>query len=204
MPPKTFLRSVMDDPANRHPNDYYPTSDPRGTNALLDVETFTGPVWEPACGDGAMSKILMDRLRGPTISTDLHDYGFGTTGLDFLTTDRSDWKRLLGRNTAMNIITNPPYKFDEEFVLHGLSLKPKKMAMLLRLAWMEGQWRRDNIFRVCPPARVWVFSKRLSLDRGGVEKLGPNGKKNGGMIAFSWWVWEEGHVGNPALGWLEG
>lgn len=193
----------MDDPANRDADDFYPTADPRGTNALLDVETFKGPIWEPACGDGSMSNILSDRCRGPVISTDLYDYGFGTHGVDFLQSDRATWRFLSGSKPLTNIITNPPFTHGEDFVLHAMSLRPKKMAMLLRLAWLEGQWRRDNIFRALPLKKVWVFSKRLSMDRGGKVKLGPNGKKNGGMIAFAWYVFEEGHVGDPALGWLE-
>ena len=48
------------DNANRAEHDYYRT--PRGAvEALLRVETFTGTVWEPACSDGAISEILVER-----------------------------------------------------------------------------------------------------------------------------------------------
>jgi len=37
--------------------EFYPTP-PEATRALLSVECFEGDIWEPACGDGAISKVL--------------------------------------------------------------------------------------------------------------------------------------------------
>ena len=57
--------------------DFYPTP-PWATRALLAHETFIGNVWEPACGDGAMSRVLADAgLR--VESSDVNDYGFDRT-----------------------------------------------------------------------------------------------------------------------------
>ena len=56
------------------------------------------------------------------------------------------------------------------------------------------------MFESTPLARVWVFSRRLSLNRGGT---GPAYPGAGGMIAFAWYVWERGHSGPPTLGWLQ-
>jgi hypothetical protein len=63
------------------------------------VETFEGSIWEPACGDGAISKVL-EAAGYTVISTDLVDRGYGHGGHDFLKSETP-----LGRN----IITNPPY-----------------------------------------------------------------------------------------------
>jgi hypothetical protein len=60
----------------RVPHDFYPTP-PEAVRALLSVETFTGSVWEPACGDGAISKVLIE-AGFEVVSTDLIDRGFGT------------------------------------------------------------------------------------------------------------------------------
>jgi len=57
-------------------HDFYPTP-PEAVRALLSVETFTGSVWEPACGDGAISKVLIE-AGFEVVSTDLIDRGFGT------------------------------------------------------------------------------------------------------------------------------
>ena len=48
--------NVNDD---REKDDFYPTPI-EATQALLDREKFTGNVLEPACGDGAMSKVLIN------------------------------------------------------------------------------------------------------------------------------------------------
>jgi len=47
------------DSANRQKDDFYPTP-PEGTRALLSVERFDGSIWEPACGDGAISRVLIE------------------------------------------------------------------------------------------------------------------------------------------------
>jgi hypothetical protein len=76
------------------------------SDLLLAVEKFNGGIWEPACGDGSISKEL--EAAGYAVhSTDLIDRGYGTGGVDFL---------LDYRTSADNIVTNPPFKFAEEFV----------------------------------------------------------------------------------------
>ena len=47
-------------PADRQVDDFYAT--PRSTvEQLLAVESFEGTIWEPACGDGAISRVLEER-----------------------------------------------------------------------------------------------------------------------------------------------
>jgi len=40
------------------------------------VESFEGQIWEPACGDGAISRVL-EAAGYQVISTDLIDRGYG-------------------------------------------------------------------------------------------------------------------------------
>ena len=49
--------------------DFFPTP-AWATHALLENEHFEGEVWECACGDGAMSRVLESRAL-PVISSDL-------------------------------------------------------------------------------------------------------------------------------------
>ena len=66
--------------------DFFPT--PRwATFALIDNEKFSGDIWECACGDGTMSKVL-EETGCTVLSSDLHDRGYGEIGLDFLTSTR--------------------------------------------------------------------------------------------------------------------
>jgi hypothetical protein len=83
---------------NQHADGYYPTP-PRGARALLARESFGGVLWECACGDGAISKIL-EAAGFEVVSTDLMDRGYGRGGHDFLADNTT---------LADHIITNPPY-----------------------------------------------------------------------------------------------
>lgn len=66
--------------AEKH--DYYAT-DARAVELLLEQETFTGPIWEPTCGEGHISEVLKSNgLR--VYSSDLIDRGYGCPGLDFM------------------------------------------------------------------------------------------------------------------------
>lgn len=182
-----FARGQVPDAANRERDDFYPTP-PAATRALLAVERFEGPIWEPACGDGAMSRVL-EEAGYEVLSTDLIDRGYGRGGVDFLL----DWQ-----TAAPNVVTNPPFKHAEEFARHALARATGKVALLCRLGWLEGRARRQ-LFEASPLARVWVFSNRVLMLRGGIELAGGAG----GMIAFAWYVWERGYAGRPTLGWVE-
>lgn len=185
---------VATDPANREKDDFYPTP-PEGTRALLAVERFAGAVWEPACGDGAISRELA-AAGYDVVSTDLVDRGFGTARVDFL---------MEGRALAPNICTNPPFKMTVPFMRHAVDLTADtagaKVALLLRLAALEGAGRRA-IFETTPLARVWVFSRRLTIYRAGMAPAGGGAKPSGGVVAFAWFVWEHGYQGPPVLGWV--
>lgn len=100
------------------------------------------------------------------------------------------------QSCAPNIVTNPPFKLAEHFVHKALSLSTGKVAMLTRLAWLEGKGRRV-MFESTPLARVWVFAGRVTMPRGAMADAG-----RGGMIAFAWLVWEHGHKGSPTIGWI--
>src|SRR5829696_788614 len=66
--------------------DFFPTPS-WATHALIAHEPFVGEIWEPACGNGAMSRVLA-RTGNRVISSDLYDRGFGEVGHDFITTNR--------------------------------------------------------------------------------------------------------------------
>lgn len=164
--------------------DFYPTP-PWATYALIDNEKFCGEMWEPACGDGAMSNVLADcstSLR----SSDLYDRGFGDIGTDFrLVTDKAD-----------NIVTNPPFNAAEDFVHSGVKCAKQKFALLLRLAFLEGAARQKSIFNIYAPSRVWIFSERITFYPKGAEK------KGSGTTAYAWYVWDKDHLGPTQLNWL--
>lgn len=164
--------------------DFFPTP-AWATHALIENENFDGDIWESACGDGSMSEVL--KLTGCTVlSSDLVDRGYGEGGVDFLNYARS----------VDNIITNPPYNAAEGFVQAGLKSSKKKLALLLRLAFLEGANRQQTIFSKTPPSRVWVFSERITFYPAGAVR------KGSGTTAYAWFVWDKEAVGGTELKWL--
>ena len=177
---------VAVDHENREKDDFYPTP-PAATHALLMAETFTGAIWEPACGDGAISRVLV-KWGYEVVATDLVARGEGIPRVDFLMETKS---------LAPNIITNPPFKLVSPFIRKALDLTTHKTAMLLRLSCLEGA-ERGEIYDESPLARVWVFRRRITMWRNGVAN-----SHSGSMVAFAWFVWDKAHSGPPTLGWLK-
>ena len=84
---KSTWQQVGSDPegrdANRADHDFYRTS-PEAVLPLFKVEKFPGVVWECACGDGAISKLLEVQPEvSRVISSDLINRGYGSWGVDF-------------------------------------------------------------------------------------------------------------------------
>jgi len=155
--------------------DFYPTP-AWATEALLAYETFEGEVWECACGDGAMAKVLK-KAPYPLVSvysTDLHDRGYGLWPIDFLKSELA----------VDNIVTNPPFNLAEDFILKALALAKKKVAIFSRLALLESARRYRNLFKDNPPARVLVFTERVTLYPSGLVTAGTS------TIAYAWLIWD--------------
>lgn len=119
---------------------------PSAVESLLKVETFSRDIWEPAAGLLHISKTLEEhghRVR----SSDIEARCEGVEEKDFLFMDCEQWHG--------DIITNPPYSTAGEFVLRALQSVEvgAKVAMLLRLLFLEGQQRRREIFENAPPIR---------------------------------------------------
>ena len=139
--------------------DDYPTP-PWATRALMEYVIFTSPrrttVLEPACGRGHMSKALKPYFK-MVLYTDIHMYGkFDYVPQDFLkNTYRDkyfDW-----------VITNPPFKLAEEFILKARSIAKIGVAMLTRTTFIESVGRYNRLFSVDPPQYIAQFSERVSM-----------------------------------------
>lgn len=164
--------------------DFFPTPE-WATRALIDNEAFEGSIWEPACGDGAMAKVL-EKTGCQVSASDLFDRGYGERDVDFL----------LSARIVDNIVTNPPYNAAEGFVRAGVRQFRRKMALLLRLAFLEGANRQRTIFTDTPPARVWVFSERVTFYPAGAVRQGS------GTTAYAWFVWDKDAPKTTELKWF--
>lgn len=157
-------------------DDLYETPE-EATRALLRVEPLRGRIWEPACGRGAISRVLQN-AGCDVVSTDLVNRGFGEGGIDFLMENEA-------YASASLIVTNPPFKLADEFARHALRLVPT-VILLLRWAYAEGAARSDLIDNHL--ARVWLGRERLPfMHRDGYE--GPKNSNSG--APFAWFVFEQ-------------
>lgn len=171
---------------------FYPTP-PEATRALLSVETFDGPIWEPACGKGHIAKVL-EAQGHEVIATDLNDWGYGTPRMDFL-------KAHAGNANARHIVTNPPYGkgLADAFVNRALAITAKtggKVAMLLNLASLAHE-QRTAAWRKNPPARLYAIDGVVCWPDS--ERTPP---KHFLAHRYVWAVWEHGHSGPSTFGWL--
>jgi hypothetical protein len=172
--------------------DFYATP-PEATRALLSVEGFDGAVWEPACGDGAISRILHEEAGNSVVSTDLVDRGYGMAGVDFL---REAEPR------AKHIVTNPPYGrgLADRFIGQALRLTRRtggSVAMLLDLSSLCHPLRHAKFVHT-PPAAIYGLDELVCW---------PNGQRDAALervaqIRYCWVIWKPGHVGRPTFWWL--
>lgn len=174
--------------SERPENDYY-AIEPKAMEVLLEYETFSPTIWECACGEGHISKVL-EKAGYNVFSTDLVYRGYGEKEpLDFLKSTG---------NFNGDIITNPPYKFAKEFVEKAIETvnDGHKVAMLLRVLFLEGKSRRV-LFNKYPPKVVYVFSSRVKCAKNGdFDGMGS------GAVAYAWFLWEKGFSGTPIIKWI--
>ncbi|WP_216825905.1 hypothetical protein [Sulfitobacter sp. SK012] len=114
---------------------------------------------------------------GQVTATDIYDYGYGGVS-DFLTSDMPagshDW-----------VITNPPFRLAEEFILRGLDAARRGVAVLVRTVFLESVGRYERLFSTTPPSTVAQFVERVPMVKGRLDK------KASTATGYAWVVWEK-------------
>ena len=173
--------------SDRADMDYYAT-EPKAVRLLLEMEKFEGKIWECACGEGSLSREML-RLGYEVKSSDLIDRNYGEV-FDFLS--------IANQHIECNIITNPPYRYANEFILKALQILEhgKRAAFFLPIRYAEGK-ERKKIFLNHPPKTVYVSSSRLACAKNGnFEDM------TGNAVAYAWFVWQKGFTGTTELKWF--
>ena len=161
--------------------DFFPTP-PWATRALCewlrgaryDLSTLTA--WEPACGRGDMAAPLSEYFKSVRAS-DVHDYGFGAVE-DFL------WPSTAGATDF--IITNPPFRVADQFVIKARDVSRVGSAMLVRTAFLESATRYESLFAKTAPSEILQFSERVPMFKGRLDRHGST------ATAYCWLVWRHG------------
>lgn len=182
----------------REINDFYATP-PVATKVLINYLNDKYPdfskrlIWEPACGRGHISEVL--KQNGYFVaSTDLIDRGYGYCGpeYDFLKVDKP---------TNAHIITNPPYKYAQQFVEKSMDIMEDGAlcCMLLKLTFLEGT-KRYEMFKKYPPKHIIVFANRINCAHSGDFEKTP---EYGGAVGYAWYIWEKGYTDCPSVEWVK-
>lgn len=159
--------------------DYYPTP-PEATIALMEflhdigLPECASTIWEPACGDGAMSKVL-ESYGYNVISTDIRHTGYGKGGIDYLEDVHYP---------CSAVITNPPFNQSSDFIVKAIGQAPL-VAMLLKSQYWHAS-KRTSLFKKYPPAYVLALNWRpdfLNKERGGAPTM-----------ECLWTVWIQGNT----------
>lgn len=176
---------------NDSPDDF-PTP-PWATRALVEHVIGDKPdlkrlsCLEPACGAGHMSKALKEYFQ-EVRSADAFHYGYAPVR-DFLTypyeTNAVDW-----------VITNPPFRLAEEFVLRAFTVARRGVAILARTVFLESIGRYDVIFRDSPPTKFAQFVERVPMIRGRLDIKATT------ATGYAWFVWDKTAAKGPELVWI--
>jgi predicted RNA methylase len=151
------------------------------TRHLLSRVILKGKVLEPACGNGAICKVLDEY----NITYDCYD-----VETDFLKET----------NHYDTIITNPPFSLAKEFIFKAKEISDV-FYYLLPLSYLHGKERFDTIYtdKSFPLKEIYVFTRYPMLG----EALREDGKYNTGMMVYAWYVWDKHHKGNSTINWID-
>ena len=180
----------------RQEEDFYAT-EPKALELFLekldeDNIILHSEVWEPACGQGHLAKVLVSK--GLNVNaTDLVDRGYGVGEIDFLGN--------IPENHFMkncDILTNPPFNLAEKFVEKSMEiLNPgHRLFLFLKIQFLEGQ-KRKELFKKYPPKYVYCYSARQKCARDGAFE-----KYTATTQFYAWYVWEKGFEGETIIRWI--
>lgn len=168
----------------RKKSDFYETPYSM-TSQFIEAENIPKKwkILEPACGDGAIVKVL-EKYEYSVIGKSIEH------GNDFLDENQ--------RYDA--IITNPPFSLAFEFINKAKEIS-NYIAMLLPLSYLHGKQRYDTIYSdtTFPLSKVYVFTRYPMLG----DPLRSDGKYRTGMMVYAWFVWIKGANNLPTISWLD-
>jgi hypothetical protein len=169
-------------------NNLYETP-PEAMRTLLSFMRFSKRVLEPACGKGAISRMLEDAGYEVELA-DLIDYGTATKDGELQRVENFLQAAPPAEGERPDIVTNPPYGADlNAFVAHALRVhRPRRMALLLNLNFLCGfeDENRNYAMDECPPAQILVFKRRLPM----MHRDGWDGPEASSRMNTAWFVWK--------------
>lgn len=185
------------------------------TAALLQVERFVGPVWDPCCGGGNIPTAL-DAAGCHVVGTDLvrrfpseYTPAWWNGTFDFrearASGDGQPPNLPFHESHSTNIVMNPPFfraKGAEEFIRKALVVARGKVAAFVDIRFIAGGERAAGLFAEHPPHRIWIITPRVSCPPG--SYLAAGNKAGNGSSDWCWLIWNltDPPPDRPQLGWI--
>lgn len=175
----------------REDDDYYAT-DPIALRLLIEEcgVKFSPTVLEPCAGGGHLSEVLKEYGYN-VISKDIKEHSYKLDGTwDFLATDEK---------YDCDIVTNPPYKYAEDFILKGLDMIPenRSLYMFLKLQFLEGKSRRKSLYDNNYLSHIWVSTKRIKCAKNGdFDSIGSS------AVCYAWMKFNKSNKDKATIEWF--
>lgn len=145
---------------DRNHLDFYPTPSDV-TIALMDfLKLPKGKIWEPACGDGAMAKVI-ERYGHLVWPTDIRDTEYSWLKHDFLATEVP--------YCFDAVITNPPFNNAHKFIKEALR-HSNIVCMLLKSQYWHAA-SRVTLFNKYKPSWVLPLTWRPDFTGEGASQM---------------------------------
>lgn len=181
----------------RRPFDHYETDAGTITAALGLIAEPPGTILDIGAGTGRWGEAARDRwpdaaLMGVEIQPGLYNAAYdGWLEMPFPECG-GECEKFGGYDLVFG---NPPYRNVEAIVTAAIDLLSPtgRLMFLLPLRFLEGQGRRDGLFKSNPPYAVHVCSKRPSFQ--------DDGKTN--STAFAVYLWSRNYCSQTELRWLK-
>ena len=133
-----------------------------------------------------MAKPLSEYF-GNVEARDIANYNYGKVE-DFLESnllETWDW-----------IITNPPFKLAEDFILQALEKSKIGCAFLVRTTFIESIGRYERLFSKNPPTKFAQFVERVPMVKGRLDR------RVSTATGYCWLVWIKKENNDPQLVWI--
>ena len=169
--------------------DFFPTppwAARAGAELVLRLDPEARVVREPACGRMQMAGPLAETFE--VLPSDVHAWEPSTPVRDWLDADAwpaepdCDW-----------VVTNPPFAIGADFIRLGLQRARRGVALLMRLAFVEGVGRYDLLAGSEPLTLLAPFSERVPMTLG---KWSPDAST---ATAYAWFLWRKGAAPMPTF-----